>query len=359
MSDNTQRSTTQRGHQDLLHSLVLLVAVPLLFFAAIKLVGETIELPNNKTLRKNIKEKPIAYDDQQAPEKPALSKALEAWRTEIATLQDKLEKLSSLPGISSDQCAEFNERLALLRNFVEHNRKHLPTDGRETIQLNAALEHLRSQVDQALKLRHSTDATFNWREAFAQSESDKAVQFVDTLKVKTKEAVAQLGDTHQMELAKLKRQSRDLTDQVQALRDQRTKVAQRAEQEIERLNRRRAYEVDREEIQRLLQPFIAKSHFQLGDNPRSWIKVPDPEPLSWGKLQKFGTMQPTTEGLTTLAHIGSQLGHYPNQPRPLGSFPPPAGDFMSKPKNIEATKRAQHLLKTHAQTLIEEGLLAP
>jgi hypothetical protein len=175
----------------------------------------------------------------------------------------------------------------------------------------------------------------------------------------TKEAAAPLNDHHQMELAKLTRESRDLTDQVQSLKDQQSQIVQRAEQEAARLNRRRAFEVDRAEIQRLLQPFTAKSHWQLGENPQSWKKVPDPEPLSWSKLQKFGAMQPTTEGLTILAHIGSQLGHYPNQPRPLGSFPPPDGSFMSKPHNIEATKRAQHLLKTHAETLIEEGLLAP
>lgn len=64
-------------------------------------------------------------------------------------------------------------------------------------------------------------------------------------------------------------------------------------------------------------------------------------------------------GLRTLALIGCQLNMYPNTPRPLGSFPFPAGGELTKPHEIESTKRAQHLLKKHAEILVEEGLLTP
>ena len=247
----------------------------------------------------------------------------------------------------------------MLREHIEQHLEQVPPLSRETTPLSAVLMRLAVEIDQMASSGRPSVSQGDWRQEFAAFDADERANFAAAVRRETDVAVAPLRDTHQIELAKLKRQSRDLADQVQGSRDQRAHVAQRAEREIERLNRRRAFEADRAEIQRLLQPFIAKSYWQLSNEPRTWIKVADLQPLSLNKLEKWGAMQATTQGLSALADIGTQQFFYPNQAKPLGSFPPRSGDFMTRPHNIEATKRAQHLLKTHAQTLIEEGLLVP
>lgn len=129
--------------------------------------------------------------------------------------------------------------------------------------------------------------------------------------------------------------------------------------ELARLERLRAFEPDRAAVQRLLKPFIARNNKVLGKNARDWITAPEAQPLSLSSIQTSGALQPTMVGLQTLALIGCQLNLYPNTPRPMGSFPFPGGGQLTTPHEIESTKRAQHLLKKHAEILVEEALLTP
>ena len=63
--------------------------------------------------------------------------------------------------------------------------------------------------------------------------------------------------------------------------------------------------------------------------------------------------------LEALSLIGAQQIRNPDLRRPLGSFPSPDQGTLTRPRDIETTKRAQQLLKEHGTALIEEGLLSP
>lgn len=362
--------STRKGSQDLLHSLILLAVVPLLFFAGWQLVKKTAELPSEpkNPVVQEVKDKasPILQEVKETTAQ-IIHKALpprppppgEAWLRELTALQQRIETLRPAPTVDREQIDHLRERLAMLRQHVERCVDDVPPYDQERQPLKQALLRISDEIVQVSEARSALPARPDWKQAYSTAEAnDRAVRDAAVAK-EEKRTLDPIKQQHQTELATVARESRDLGDQVQAIRDKQSNLQNKTNREIDRIARRTAFEKDRAEIQRLLSPFIARSIWQIRKNARDWVKVVDPQPLSWSKLERVGALQPTQDGIEALALIGTQQNLYPNTPRPLGSFPGPDGAFFSKPHNIEATKRAQHLLKTHGPTLVEEGLLAP
>lgn len=359
MNDNTPQWNSRRGHQDLLHSLILLISVPLLFLAAYQLVGKTVELPKepeDTPLHKLKKEAKETLNKLSPPKPPPPG---EAWLREITSLEQRVASLPATPGRPTEWIDDLRGRLTQLRRHIEANVDRVPKFNRELQPLSIALLRIATEIDQVTQTSTTLPTSPDWKQAFATFDADERTRFTNAVNREIETTMGPLTEQHQATLAATLRESRNLTDQIQLHRDKQLAVQSRVEKEISRLSRLRAFEADRAEIQRLLSPFISHSIWQIGKNARDWVKVAEPKPLSLSTLEKIGALQPTTEGIEVLALVGTQLNLYPKTPRPLGSFPGPDGAFHSKPRNIEATKRAQHLLKTHFQTLIEEGLMAP
>ena len=98
---------------------------------------------------------------------------------------------------------------------------------------------------------------------------------------------------------------------------------------------------------------------QPGQTPQDSVKTLEKKPVSLSALERLGALEVTLRGLEALSLIGAQQLRNPDLRRPLGSFPSPDQGTLTRPRDIETTKRAQQLLKEHGTALIEEGLLSP
>lgn len=352
MTDNPSYASNRKWHRDLLHSLILLGTVPLLFFASLCLIKKPDEIsPNQDGPTENKLSWPFVAKKSPPPG--------EAWLSEVAKQEQRVEQLRSRPNAPPERIKQLQQRLAILRGHLEQHLDAVPRQLQPNHPLSAALLRLVTEIDQTNDSASSRTTPLDWKQEFSALDSKERAHNAAELARAEKQLVTPLEEKHRAKLAAIQRESRDIEDQIQTARNKQSDIQRRTERELARQTRLQAFDVDRAEIHRLLSPFIARDNMVLGKNARDWIRAPEAQPLSWRSLESFGALQPTMAGLQTLSHIGCQANLYPKTPRPLGSFPFPNSGELKNPHEIELTKRAQHLLKVHAQTLIEEGLLAP
>lgn len=110
-----------------------------------------------------------------------------------------------------------------------------------------------------------------------------------------------------------------------------------------------------DEVQRLLQPFLARRNVQprLAGSSVQWRHTVDQQPMSLLALENVGALAETVQGLSTLARVGSH--HELSSPR---------WDYNSSPRTWSADtqdrlKQVQELLRRLGPTLVDERMLAP
>lgn len=366
MSDPLPVPPTRKRHQDLLHALILLGAVPLLFFAAFKLVEKTAEVPNERPhditkddqqKRKKLNEKVSPVNVQPQPVKT--SPPGEAWLREVAALEQRVKQLRSTSNMGAGRIDHIRQQLATLRQHIEQHLDAVPQSIHDSHPLRTARLRIAEEIDQIAQSAPHRPAGFDWKPDFARFEADERTKDAESVAMKVAELTVPLQEPHLKQIAAIMQESKELRFQMQDISIKQFEIQRNTKRELARLERLRAFEPDRAEVQRLLKPFLARHNKVLGKNERDWITVPEAQPISWRSIESSGALQPTMKGLQTLCVIGSQANLYPHTPRPLGSFPDPDSGELRKPHEIEATKRAQHLLKKHAEILVEEGLLTP
>ena len=366
MNDQLASPPSRKGHQDLLHALILLGTVPLLFFAAFKLVEKTAEVPNKPPpdVTKDVEQEGNKLNEKVNPVsvRPIPTKFPppgEAWLREVAALEQRVAQLRSTSNVGAGRVDQIRQQLATLRQHIEQHLDAVPQSIHDDHSLRTARLRLADELDQIHQSAPHPAAGFDWKSAYAEFESEQRSQHATRVAIKVESLTTRLKEPHLKQIAAISQESKELRFQMQDISIMQFELQRNTKRELARLDRIRAFEPDRAEVQRLLKAFISHHNKVLGPKDGNWITVPEAQPISWSSLEKSGALQPTIDGLRTLSRIGCQLNLYPNTPRPMGSFPFPNGGELTVPHEIETTKRAQHLLKRHAEILVEERLLAP
>lgn len=371
MPDNSPDWTPGKRHQDLFHTLILLGAVPLLFFVAWKLLQKSTDVLNETDPTEvqvdpqavEAKVSSVSTEEKREPVSPVVEKTPptgEAWLSEVAELEQRLESLRSLRTASAERITQVQSRIGTLRRHIEQNMETMPPNNRDGHPLRVALKRLSDEIrDLAQSIAVRPDG-LNWNVTFATFDAKRKSDHAAAVTGEVDRLTATLKQSHSVEIAELARESTSVSNQIQNLAEKELTVQGQTIRAVTRLERLRAFDAVRAEALRLLSPFITPDFPQIGNGADSWINTTVKKPLSWSSLQRLGALNPTLEGLQTLSKIGSQHLRQPEHRRPLGSFPY-TGDTgaLHRPRDIEPTKRAQQLLNDHREVLIEEGYLSP
>ena len=368
MFENHPRETSRRGHQDLLHTLILLGAVPLLFFAALQLVEKSADvLKEPDDVRPQPDAKPaFDLDVVQKKANSLFHPAAEnnpppgaAWLNEVAELEQRVASFRSLSNLSPKRIGSVQDRLVLIRQHIEQSVETLPKIVRNDHPLFMALRRLSDEIDGVMRPVPSLLSELNWKEASAAFEAKQTKMHTENVAREFERLTAPLKEPHRVELDPVLKELRTTLEKIQSLRDQELILQSKTDRELARQARLLAFEPVRAEALQLLAPLIALDYMQPGESARSWVQTAEKKPVSWRALERLGALDSSLNGLETLSLIGAQSFRSHDARRPLGSFPVPENAKLVLPRHIETTKRAQQLLKDHHQILIEEGLLSP
>ena len=370
MPDNSPGWTPGKRHQDLFHTLILLGAVPLLFFVAWNLLQKSTDVLKESAPAEvkvdsregEAKVSSISTEEKREPVSPVVEKTPptgEAWLSEVAELEQRLGSLRSLGTSSAERITQVQSRIVTLRRHIEQNMETMPPNIRDGHPLRVALKRLSDEIrDLAQPVAIRPDGLI-WKDAYATFNAKRKSDHATAVTDKLDHLTASLKQSHSSKIAELGRDSTSASNQIQTLNQKQLAVEAQAMQAVARLERLRAFDAVRTEALRLLSPFITPNYDQPKNVYNEWITTNEKKPISWDSLQRLGALNPTLQGLQTLSMIGSQHGRQPESRRPLGSFPYTGDSTLNLPREIEATKRAQRLLNDHKQVLMEEGLLSP
>lgn len=369
MFENHPRLTSRKGHQDLLHTLILLGTVPLLFFAALRLLEKSTDVlkePDPVVVQSEpVVVQPdsvVVPEEAKVPVSPAVEKLSppgDAWLRKVAELEQRAESLRSMPNPLPQRFGQCRQRLAMLRQHIEQHKDAVPRNIRSDHPLHAALQRLSDEIAEIAQPVSNHPAGLNWKEALATFDAEQRRKHTASVAREVERLTAPLKEPHRTELDAVLRELQGVADQIQTIREKELDIQSRTDRELARQTRLRAFEPVRTEALRLLSPFIAHDYVQPGEATNIWVKTLEKKPVSWRALERLGALEVTLRGLEALSSIGAQGIRNPDFRRPLGSFPEPEQGTLVRPREIETTKRAQFLLKEHGQVLIEEGLLSP
>ena len=344
------------GLKDLWHMAILLCIVPLLFFGAYSLVSESASI-DAKTEPASIikKTEDAAKPILEAFFPPAPN---EAWLIEIDQLDLTLADLSFTYIERKQEIAVIRSQLAEVRRHCDTFKHEVPSEvgssalGDILVRIRTAMKSLSQKLPDAAPV---ADLEQTFASELHDRQQKRNSEIGDAYQQQSKSVIAK----HSAQLEAIKRTNRELDDQAQQLRYEANRLLLDMETKVATNAKKKAYEPDKAEIQRLLSPFISPAYSKLGEYNHIFLKTVDAVPLSYRDLERLGALEPTIKGLTSLAVIGSAKRQYESDGRPMGAFPMWNEFTFEIPRELEKVKRAQQLLLKHGEYLIEAGLLLP
>ncbi len=352
MSSPFQQSS---GLKDLWHMAILLCVVPLLFFGAYSLVSESASI-NAKTepasIIKTTEDTAKPIFEAFFPPAPG-----EAWLVEIDQLDLTLADLNFTNPDRKQEIAFIRSQLAEVRLHCDTFKHEVPSEvgsgalGDALVRIRTAMSNLSQKLPDAAPV---TDLQQSFANELNDRQQKRNSEIVNAYQQQSKAVVAK----HSAQLEAIKRTNRELEDQAQQLRFEANRLLLDMETKVATNGRKKAYELDKAEIQRLLSPFVSPDYSKLGEYNHIFLKTADAVPLSYRDLERLGALEPTIKGLTSLAEIGSAPMSYDTH-RPMGAFPMWNEFTFENAKELEKVKRAQQLLIKHGEYMIEAGLLLP
>lgn len=341
------------GHfRDLAHAAVLLLLVPVVFYGGYQLVTHSTDVePNQDHLGTQATE----YWSKKPGPPPGAT-----WVAKVDRLRHQLSSTSLTDPGRMKQRNRLDDQLHSIRTHCETHvdSVHNTIDGGTP--LGQTLMTIAHAVDRLQDSEATTTLPPSWETQFESSESARLAQQAKEVNDSYEEQAAPIRQAHATQLAAVNRQNRERADELQRILDSIEHIERDARAQIARRERAQAYAQDRNEIARLLQPFITPGTTQLRENWNDWKMTADPKPLSYRDLERVGALATDINGLRTFARIGGMRVHMsPQTARPLGGFPAYYDNTLSNPTHLETIKRAQQLIKQHSVYLIEAGLLQP
>ena len=261
-----------------------------------------------------------------------------------------------------DRVAELHQRFSVISEFIKENEKSLPVEFDRESEVAKELAQLHWEAT-SLQSVGTTDSENESSSLAVLARLDDDVLAHARLREQHISEQVQLATKPHIEKArrdraKLQRDTRDLEDETAALESSAERIVDERDRAADRAARMQALSRDLPEIRRLLSPFISPGHTQPNKTAIDWPATTEKAPVSYSGLKRIGALQPTIKGLQDLMVCGSMMAPGSSGERPLGSFPD-YDKYLTSPKNLAAVKRAQELLRTHGQTLVEERLLSP
>lgn len=275
---------------------------------------------------------------------------------------DVLAAIDKLGAKHSGRTAELRERLAVISEFIKENEQSLPHEFDRESEVGQELAQLHWEATNLLSARADESAKESSAGAMLARLDEDVLAHSQVLEKQIQEHVKLTTTTHVEEARrvreKLQRDTRDLEDEIATLERSAERIVDERDRAVDRATRMQALGRDLPEIRRLLSPFISPGHTQPNKSAIDWPTTTEKAPVSFSGLKRVGALQPTIKGLQDLMVCGSMMAPGSSGERPLGSFPD-YDKYLTSPKNLAAVKRAQELLRTHGQTLVEERLLSP
>jgi hypothetical protein len=275
------------------------------------------------------------------------------------------EVLAAIDRLASkhpDRAAELRKRLAVISEFISENEQSLPNEfdrdsevANELTQLQWEATNLLSADAEGSEDESSTAVVLARLDNEVLAHAQERVQHIQE---QVQRAVAPHVEEARQASEKLQRDTRDLEDEIAALTRSTRQIVDERERAVDQTARLQAIRRDLPEIRRLLSPFISPGHTQPNKTAIDWPITAEKRPVSLSGLKRVGALQPTMKGLQDLMVCGSMMAPGPSGERPRGSFPD-YDKYLTSPENLAAVKRAQELLRTHGQALVEERLLSP
>jgi nitrogen fixation-related uncharacterized protein len=258
--------------------------------------------------------------------------------------------------------AELRERIAVISEFIKENEQSLPFEFDRESEVAKELTQLLWEATNLQLAGTDKSANEPSTGAVLARLDDEVLAHTQLREQHIKEQVQRATMPHVEEARRegrqLQRDTRDLEDEIAALTRSTQRIVDERERAVDRTARTQALSRDLPEIRRLLSPFISPGYTQPNKTAIDWPITTEKAPVSLSGLKRVGALQPTMKGLQHLMVCGSVKAPGPSGERPLGSFPD-YDKYLTSPKNLAAVKRAQELLRTHGQTLVEERLLSP
>lgn len=275
------------------------------------------------------------------------------------------EVLAAIDRLASkhpDRAAELRKRLAVITEFISENEQSLPNwfdrdseVANELTQLQWEATNLLSADAEGSEDESSTAVVLARLDNEVLAHAQVREQYIQE---QVQRAVAPHVEEARQASERLQRDTRDLEDEIAALTRSTRQIVDERERAVDRTVRLQALSRDLPEIRRLLSPFISPGHTQPNKSAIDWPITAEKRPVSLSGLKRVGALQPTMKGLQDLMVCGSMMAPGPSGERPRGSFPD-YDKYLTSPENLAAVKRAQELLRTHGQALVEERLLSP
>lgn len=309
---------------------------------------------NDEVLPKTVIETVLSGDDDRVTV-PQVT----VWTSRSNEVLAAIDRLGSE---HPDRAAELRKRLAVISDFISENEQSLPREFDRDSEVANELTQLQWEATTLL----SADAEGSEDESLTATVLARldnevlshAKEREQHIQEQVRRATASQIEEARQASEKLQRDTRDVEDEIAALTRSTRQIVAERERAVDRTVRLQALSRDLPEIRRLLSPFISPGHTQPNKTAIDWPVTTEKAPVSLSGLKRVGALQPTMKGLQNLMVCGSMMAPGPSGERPPGSFPD-YDKYLTSPENLAAVKRAQELLRTHGQTLVEERLLSP
>ena len=346
--------------RDIAHAAVLLILVPIVFYGGFLLVSRaaTTKAGNPSDLVESAPEKLNQVKEyllNQSSPPPGTT-----WIAAIDRQREKLSSISLTEAIKIEQRSRLEEQLNLIRQHCQTFPDDVPNEIGPETHLGRTFVRLANEIDRLQNSLAQTQLPLGWESEYEARESKRLAQQASKVNVAFQQQAAPLRKALATQLAAMKRHNRELADEIQRTIDNINRIERESREQFAKRQRLQAYAKDKDEIERLLKPFITPGYSQPRDSWNDWKQTTEKEPLSYRDLERLGALATDIKGIRTFARMGGVPTHMsPNSARPLGSFPAYYDHTLSNSAQLETIKRAQQLIKQHSVYLIEAGLLQP
>ena len=339
---------------DIIHSVLLLIFVPLVFYGGYYLVSQTTEdtleptqpLKTIGELSETIKSTTSRFTGPPPGD---------TWLKQVDSLKTQIQ-LAQVPIADLEKKRQIEESLNLIRQHVEANVHEMPGTVSVNSPLGKQINHIANQIESFQNSKLAMRQLSDWKTQYEIARRQRDTEVQSRIAAELRDQLAPLSRTHQAELGDLTRRSQNLANQLQLYRNKAKSIESSNRDVIAKERRLQEFLRDKADIDLLLKPFTTPASFQLGTGYTDWRKVSEQQPISYSRLESSGALDNSINGVRSMLYIGRPAyGTKQYGSRPLGSFP----QDIKSTANMEKVKRAQSLIRKHSVYLIESGLLNP
>lgn len=228
---------------------------------------------------------------------------------------------------------QWQEDNALVRLLVSEAEQRAPAEA--TLAESLETLHANELRQRAEKITADVEAA---QAALAAEEAESQIRLQE---LETRKKLA----SDDVEAKRREAAVANLTAEKLALADQ--LAAERARAELER-----KFQADLPEIRSVLVPFITPGNQQIING--RWKTVEEKQPLSWSAIQGSRAMRNESTSDQAMYFLGGGR----DNDRPNGPFGSYIGGHLS-PTQATLVLKAQRLLRTYGDLMVEKGMLAP